>query len=498
MLLLHLLAGAVPRPQVRVVHVEHGLRGDEGRADARFCANLCRALAIPLLVRTLDLEPSGPSVEARARSARYTALIDEARRTSHRTILTGHHSDDALETLLWRWVRGSALAGLRGPRADLPIGAHGAGAAPVRIVRPLLPLRREEVRRLLADRGLTWREDRSNVDGRFTRNRLRHGFLPFLRRICGEEGIENLRAFGRAVEDLEDRLAAVTAHLAWSPAPYAPLSRGPDEHALGGVLRRCELMVLAPPLRRRALWRLLIEGTGEPCGRGLLDRLLGDLRSGRCTRHSLPGDWTLLFTSNELHLLPPRTPRLQELEQDHEPCLPFPLESSSEGAPHATRLAELLPFSGLSLRIPGIVTLPDGRRVSAERVHASRSALPTSFLEAELDADGLPDELLVRWPRPGDRFQALGAPGSKPLLRFLADRKIPREERLSIPVVYAEREALWVAGVELAEQRRVRPETRARLRLTLHPGSPLPAAVPATRRRLLADLPLLAERAAGP
>jgi tRNA(Ile)-lysidine synthase len=498
-LLLHLLAESDPRPILRAVHVEHGLRGEDGRADARFCVDLCRSLGVPIAVRSLELDPAGPSLEGRARAARYAVLVEEARASGHRTILTGHHSDDALETLLWRWIRGSPLEGLRGPRRELeldPVDPRGDPAGvggPVRLVRPLLPLRREEVRRLLADRGLAWREDRSNQDERFTRNRLRNAFLPFLETVGGEQGIENLRAFGRAVEGLEHRLAAETAHLAWRAAPYAALSRGPDEIGLGGVLERSALMSLSLVLQRRALWRLLFEGTGEPCGRATLEAVLEDLRRGRARRHSLPGGWTLLLRPDELHLLPPRDGGRLDLARERESCLPFPLGSAdalgpaasvTPDAPLARSLSELLPFQGLTLRIPGQVALPDGRRLAAERVGPSRSsALSSSSLAAELDAERLPESMHVRWPRAGDRFHALGAPGSKPISRFLADRKIPREERGSIPVVVAGDEILWVAGIEPAERHRVRPETRARVRLSLHPGSPPGTAFRASSRR---------------
>jgi tRNA(Ile)-lysidine synthase len=465
-LLLHLLADAAPAPPLRAVHVDHGLRGEAARADARFCANLCRALGVPFTLRTLALDPEQPSLEARAREERYRVLLEEATRTGHRTVLTGHHADDALETLLWRWVRGTGLPGLRGPRSEL-IPRTGLGADPLddalRVVRPLLPLRREEVRRLLSDRGLRWREDGSNADPRFTRTRVRHGFLPFLEGLLPDgEAVENLRAFGRAVESLEERLAGATARLAWAPAPYAAASRGPEQSELGGVLPRRDLMQLASPLRRRALWRLLTEGTGQAPGRSLLEAVLADLAHGTCTRHSLPDGWTLLMRSDELHLLPPRPAVATERAQAHQGTLPFPSGSPDEP-----------PRADVVLAVPGIVTLSDGRRISAERL---RPGAPTSSfgstVEVELDALAIPHALRVRWPLAGDRFHPLGAPGSKPLRRFLADRGVPREERGSVPVVLADDEIVWVAGVEPAERHRLSPRTRERLRLTLHRGEP--------------------------
>lgn len=486
MLLLHLLTAAAPVPRLRACHVDHGLRGAESTADARFCETLCRSLGVPFSLARVALDPEGPSLEARAREARYAALAREARQTGHHTILTGHHSDDALETLLLRWIRGTSVPGLRGPRASLSPGGSLFGELDpgdsLRIVRPLLALRREEVRRLLRDRGLTWRDDSSNASERHTRNRVRNGFLPFLQRTLGEDGIENLRAFGSAVEALEERLAGATAHLAWTTPAYAIASRGPSEISLGGVLPRAELMRLAPPLRRRALWRLLTEGTGQSPGRALLAGVLADLSSGRCTRRSLPGGWALVLRSGELQLVPPASDaRARDLAVlEAQACLPFPLGPGGpggDGRGDTTRDAVSIEDLGLTrsreLQVPGILSLPDGRRISAERVRLpARVPAPDTILEVELDAEGLPPRLDVRWPEAGDRFHALGAPGSKPLLRFLADRGLPREDRTSVPVVLAEDEIVWVAGVEPGERHRVRPSTSERLRLTLHTGVP--------------------------
>lgn len=426
--LLHLVARSEPRPKVMAVHVEHGLRGGEGQQDSAFCARLCARLGVPFARRMLHLE-SGSNLEARAREGRYTLLAEEARRAGIAHIVTGHHEDDALETLLMRMMRGSALPGLPGLKNRLVL----PGDPPVSVHRPLLPLRREEVRRLLRDADLDWREDSSNLTSAHTRNRVRNGLLPDIEAACGPEGLDGLRAFAQAVESLEDELAQRTAHLAWDERPGAPAS-----------LPRTAVTGLAEPLRRRALWRLLQEGTGLPPTRTLLGILLDDFAQDRVTQRSLPGGWTLDLEDQRLVL--------------HEPDARHPIPVRDAGLQDAQ-----------SLDTPGSLDLPDGRSLHAELVtRPPGSPVPQLADEVELDAAGLDGiALTVRTALPGDRFHGLGAPGSRPLVRFLADAGIPASQRGQIPLVFAGEELIWVAGLRPSETCRVTGGTTHRLRLRL-------------------------------
>lgn len=439
--LLHALAAARPRPRTLAVHVDHRLRGEESLSDAAFCARTCARLSVPFARREVEVDPDAPNLEARAREARYRALADEARGAGIPTILTGHHEDDALETLLLRWMRGTSMPGLAGLKARNVLrtrdGARGRRDAPLSVVRPLLHMRREEVRRLLRDAGHRWCEDSSNQSARFTRNRVRNDLLPEIERACGEEGVENLRAFATAVESFEEELAGRTAHLTWSDASNAPGGR---------TLERARLVELAPPLLRRALWRLLSEGTRLAPSGGLLAILEDDLRNGRTTRRSLPGGWTLHVEDRRLVLSPPGGDA------------PAPAEP---------------PRETLRLGLPGRVALGDGRTIEAELVTVDPGAEPPRVPElVELDASDLPGELVVRWIRAGDRFHGLGAPGGRPLRRFLADCGIPASERRRVPLVFAGEELLWVAGVRPSEGRRLDPRTVQRLRLCLRDAAP--------------------------
>jgi len=458
-LLLELAHRAKPRPPICAVHVDHGLRGEDSDADAAFCAKLCAERSIPFVRRRIHLDPDPSGLEARGRTARYATLAEEASRFGADCVLTGHHADDHLETLLMRWMRGTSLEGLAGlkPKVRLSLGAQE-----LTVVRPLIDMRREEVHQILSREGIKWCEDSSNQDTRFTRNRIRHGLLPTVEAACGENGIRNLRAFSQAVEGLESNLATHTAHLHWELPLHAGALRSEDAAHIGGTLKRGPLLAIPKTLRRRALWRLLSEGTGAGPKRDHLDTILSTLERGRCGRFALPKGWLLQLRSSTLHLLPPQNhsafpqPDAAQLG-NHQPALPFDLSADLQ-----------LPAEGLSLATPGSIILPDKRVISAELIEATPAiSVSQSPILVELDPKHMTTELRVRFLAPGDRFFPLGAPGSRRLSRFLADAGVPREERQRVPLVFAGDELIWVAGIRPCEPRRVSSHTETRLRLSL-------------------------------
>ncbi|MCH2107311.1 MAG: tRNA lysidine(34) synthetase TilS [Planctomycetes bacterium] len=219
------------------------------------------------------------------------------------------------------------------------------------------------------------------------------------------------------------------------------------------------------PLRRRALWRLLSEGTGVGPRREHVDNILTALERGRCERFALPKGWILQLRSSTLHLLPPR--------DHHALRADFDVAQGQAALPFEQARSLALPPEGLRLSVPGSVELPDGRALSAELILDDPSAeFPRSPVCVELDAEDLQGDLRLRFPAPGDRFHPLGGPGSRRLSRFLADAGVPREERSRVPLVFADGQLIWVAGIRPAHHRRVSHRTAERLRLTLHRAAP--------------------------
>jgi len=159
-----------------VGHVNHRLRGRESMRDELFVRELATKLQLPFRCRKLNLKrskASGIVSENTARDGRYKALLSMAAASRCNAILLAHHADDQAETILMRLLRGAGVTGLAGMNEKERRGN-------VELVRPLLPWSGETLRNWLSEMHQPWREDSSNQDTDYFRNRIRHELLPIL------------------------------------------------------------------------------------------------------------------------------------------------------------------------------------------------------------------------------------------------------------------------------------------------------------------------------
>jgi tRNA(Ile)-lysidine synthase len=247
-------------------HVNHGLRGAESDEDEAFVEELARRLAVPFALERVTpdgLRGEGPSrtrptLQEAARRERYAALERMRRQRGAHAIATAHNADDQAETVLMRVLRGCGPAGLAGIPARSPDG---------RIVRPLLALTRSEIEAYARDAGVRWREDSSNSSDLYTRNRLRHHWLPALSREFNPQLLRTLVNLAEAAEEDEEWMAQAAAREA-----ALCLDRGP-----GGILRLRRDAWSARPeaLSRRIVRQALIDvGIGRELTRTHLERVL--------------------------------------------------------------------------------------------------------------------------------------------------------------------------------------------------------------------------------
>ena len=212
--LLHILANLAKTeklPTLGAVHVHHGL---QAAADAwpAHCQSVCDALGVPLKVMRVQVR-AGASLERAARDARYQAFSEVV--GAGEVLLIGQHRDDQAETLLFRLLRGAGVQGL----AAMPMQRALAGG---HLLRPLLRSSRAQLQAYAEEHQLTWIEDPSNADPRFSRNYLRHRVFPRLTERW-PQAVANL---ARAAEHLSeaqgllDELAHIDLQAAEQPSPF--------------------------------------------------------------------------------------------------------------------------------------------------------------------------------------------------------------------------------------------------------------------------------------
>jgi tRNA(Ile)-lysidine synthase len=402
LLLLHHVSASMEL-HLEAAHLDHALRASSGE-DARFVMQLCAGLGIPLTLERRDVaeltRQRKANLEEVAREVRREFLVSTAQARACTLIALGHHADDQAETFLMRLLRGSGVAGLAGMRMiSLPF------------VRPLLPFRRADLLVYLEQSQVAWRDDASNRDTAFTRNRIRHDLLPLLETFNPNIGCQLAGLCEQLQQDNEFWSSLVTAELArcgrWQG----------DSFTLGCP----QLLELAPALAGRMV-------------RAALQQIRGDLR-----------DLTAGHVADVLKLVsagPPqgeldlprawvarRYDRLLFCKKRPENAVPF----------------ELL------LDGPGIYRLPDGRDLKLGLIG---QALGESAGAVEFSAASVPFPLQLRNWRPGDRLRPSGMSGTKKLQDLFVDLKLNREDRKAALLLLMGDETLWVIGLRRSAGRR--------------------------------------------
>jgi tRNA(Ile)-lysidine synthase len=410
--LLHFLRELAGRGELTVVgagHLNHGARA-AAADDEQFCRDLTARLDVALVVERVDVPALArgwrTSLEDAGRRARYASLERAAGVLSADVIATGHSLDDQSETFLLQLIRG---AGPRGLSSIAPVAG--------RVIRPLLEVRRAEIRDWLTERALAFREDESNADLTFTRNRVRQRLVPLLE-----------REFSPGIAPVLARAAAIARE------DEAYLHSRAIEVAASVVLRdgdgidvdAAALSALPPAIASRVARLALAALAGDRfLGFEHVDRFLSHARTPGSTGLSLPGQQA--HRSGSRILL--RRRGAAAFANSFRVPLSIPGEVLLERQGWAIS-AELA---------PGIVEPPERHRADrlVVAVGAEMPALP----------------LAVRSRQPGDRFIPAGMHGRRKKLQDLfVDRKVARERRDAVPlVVDRDDRILWVVGQAVAE-----------------------------------------------
>ena len=396
--LLTIMAGHPEKIRVEAVHVNHGLRGAEADEDEAFARKICSDLHVKLHVYHPELH--GKTDENSAREARFRCFRECMKRTGADTLILAHQADDQAETFMMRLMRGAGPEGLGCMRPD---DAYGE----MRILRPMLNIRREEIRQALTEAGISWREDSSNTDLNYLRNDLRTRMIPLMEEMI-PGAVERIAGTAKLIGDENDFLEDA-------------VNRFLRNHSGRRWIDASLMLEAAPALKRRILRRWWLENAPRMKEHALSagqTEQLAELVSASGGKVNLPGGLHAVRGQKVIHLTGFREERTAEMP------VSFPRTE----------------FGGISMEIRESEGSPGNGKTCQE--------MPEEILQG----------CVIRTRREGDLIRPFGMKGTRKLQDYLTDRKVDEPWRDQIPLVCRDNEVILAAGLGAGNIPEWRPE----------------------------------------
>ena len=420
-----------------VAHYHHKLRGRSADLDeklAKVTAQKYRLEFIPGAAAPDWHKKIRGSMEELARKMRYEFLLASADKIKADRIAVGHNANDLAESFFINLLRGSGLLGLAGmpPRRD-------------KIIRPLVETTRDEIMDYLHDRGIPFRIDKSNLDRKIPRNRIRAELIPMLKTY----NPKIVEALVRTSELLrKDELLMESK----SREAFSKLARKNETRVSFSATR----FSAQPKAIQRRLVRHAIEHLKKDLRRigsehlfeleRLIDSNTASFEIGLPAGIRIRKSYDQLFLENAF----------ASKSSGFEPVLlKPPMTKTVSISPQHEIEVELLPSEFKEFK--------RDQKKRKKRKSIFESGVDQDFLAF----DDFTGKLMLRASKPGDRLQPLGMKGRRKLKEIFVDLEIPREQRAFYPVLASEKELLWVPGYGLSEKVKVRPDSKKIFRLRI-------------------------------
>lgn len=388
-----------------VVHLNHCLRGLEADDDEQFVHDLATRYDLPFFTAWRDVKDYAAekklSVETAAREVRYQYFEDLLHKNEFNKLATAHTLDDLAETVLLKLARGAGTRGLAGIYPKIGIETFQAQRSREQaIVRPLLSVQRRDLEQYLQQIQQPWREDSTNAQLHYTRNRIRHEILP---RLCAEVNPQVRRRFAevaaiaRAEEEFWQAEVQQNFAAAWSRSKQ------------GGALGTSTLDALPLALRRRLI-RAAAESLGLRLEFSHVEEVLGLSES---TRTVLPDGWVALRQRESICFERSGPATVDDYEYE--------------------------------LRVPGCVEVPEAG-LAIDSIILDGSIETTSYNPDHVLDARFASGLLVRNWRAGDRFWPANSKEPKKIKELLQNRHITGDRKKLWPVITSGEEIVWLRG----------------------------------------------------
>lgn len=399
---------------ILVAHVNYNLRGKDSLADAEFVKNFCFKRNISIVINETKLKAKS-GMEVKARELRFTWFNQLLQMYKMDKIALGHNKKDQAETLIFRLMRGSGYAGLKG------ITANADG-----VIHPLLPFHREEIEQFLKDNKLEWREDKSNLGTAFSRNKIRNELLPWVETNLNPNVVERLCA----TADIFAETNSIMEDLAVRRLHKATL-----KHSTTDYLLSIPTLLKTKSVLRYYVYKLVYQ-----------DLIQHDKDFYQASVSEI--DAVLNSSGSKRIDLPNGVIALKEYDK-----LLFTLDDPTESVDvnnlkEFTSIRHRGTFEDYRIIMKKLKKLPAGKYIFEDENCAY------------LDFDKIEMPLIMRHRKPGDRFMPMGMKNSKKLKDFFIDEKIPKFERDKVVLLCDKEKILWVSGHRIDNRVNVTKDTQ--------------------------------------
>jgi tRNA(Ile)-lysidine synthase len=418
--LFHLLCVLAPKYNLTIAaaHIDHGLR-ISSNADRQFCRMLCKAYGVKFHAKKINIasysKKHGLGIEEAGRNIRYAYFEDLCREHGYNKIATGHTADDSAETFLFNLVRGADLGGL-------------SGIMPKRhnIIRPLIEIEKTELLNFLKTNGLSFRIDKSNLSGKYSRNVIRHELIPLLKKL-NPQALKHVATAAEKVRSGHQIIERVTDYL------YSVCRLKETDSEI--ILDLRKLPKYYTSLENWILLRAYFRLTGNQYRpvTELIERAINLKRSGASVRID---SQVVAYKKGDLLVLTKPIKRFAsaKIRPGEKIVLGesgFDLECEVE---EKVRLAEIM------------------------NNHDENRA----FIDSHENQN-----LIVRNIKAGDKFKPLGMKGVKKIVDYLQDKGVSSIAKAAVPVVTVDNHIAWVVGYGISEDFKITSKTKRVLKFKM-------------------------------
>lgn len=393
------------------VHVHHGIRGESAKRDLLFSKKLCEQHGIEFAAEYRDVPKIAQkrhlTEEEAGRSVRYEIFEQEAKKRGADVIAVAHHMDDQAETVLMNLLRGSGVRGCCGILAKRALHEDSS----IRVVRPLLCVRRSEIEAWLCEKNQSWCTDETNLETEYLRSRIRNNLLPLLEREYNAQSTEHLFRAAGDFQEAEEfiRSQAIAIFAGWEQT---------DKDSIRIPIK--ELSEQRPIMRRYLIQEAL--------------NRLGGLKN--IQRTHIESVLSLLEKHGGRRIMLPNG-RQARLEYDFvmiERCPDKGKRSGEKNESQGMAVYSIFPVC--------------------------EKKIPQNCCVNWFDYDTIKKGLLMRKRRPGDRICIDSRGNTQKLSDCMINAKIPADRRDEISILASGNEVLWVVGHRMAQNCRITESTR--------------------------------------